>query len=144
MVDETVLKPSVQYNIENHCLYGFSAMPRFVVLRNVYEDFNVSEFFNELSIQHDTKTNRPICGIVQVNTVDADSYYLGYAQLAIYQGWKLALWMEFNQIVVEMIDSTPLINEENLKSDIDRLFAESSAPNSEANFLYIYLFHGYI
>ena len=102
MIEETALKPSVQYNIEDHRLYGFSAMPRFVVLRNVDEDFNVSEFFNELSIQHDTKTNQPICGIVQVNTVDAESYYLGYAQLATYQDWKLALSMGNNQIVVEM------------------------------------------
>lgn len=137
MIDETALKPSVQYNIEDNCLYGFSAMPRFVVLRNVDENFNVNEFFNELSIQHDTKTNKPICGLVQVTNADADPYYLGYAQLATYRDWKLALSMENHHLVVEMIDSTPKINEENIKGDIDRIFAESSALNRPSS-TYVY------
>lgn len=39
MVDETPCKIIVQFDPQTRKLYGFSAMPRFVLMRNVADNF---------------------------------------------------------------------------------------------------------
>ena len=79
MADETAVKIIAEFNPKDNRIYGYSAMPRFVVIRDVVDEFDAETFFTGLSIQKDSKTNESICGIVNVKG-SSFNYKLGYAQ----------------------------------------------------------------
>ena len=55
MIDETANRINVQYKPEDGKTYGWSAMPRFVLLRNVTPDFDFKAFFPNFKFQYDKK-----------------------------------------------------------------------------------------
>ena len=55
MVDETVTKNVIQYNFKDRKLYGFSMMPRFVLVRGIEKNFDTEKYFEGLKIQFDKK-----------------------------------------------------------------------------------------
>ena len=55
MVDETPAKIVVQCNFKDRKLYGFSMMPRFVLVRDIEKNFDIEEYFEGLRIQFDKK-----------------------------------------------------------------------------------------
>ena len=55
MVDETAAKIVVQCNFKDRKLYGFSMMPRFVLVRDIEKNFHIEEYFEGLKIQFDKK-----------------------------------------------------------------------------------------
>ena len=78
-------------------------MPRFVVVRKVDKDFDVENFFEKLHIQSNNKTNRPICGVTEIENT---SLNIAYAQFENYTDWKIALGMSNEQLKIETIPST--------------------------------------
>lgn len=58
MIGETALKHVVQYQAPNSSIYGLTAMSRFVIVRNVPQNFDIKEFFCKFKIQKDTKSNK--------------------------------------------------------------------------------------
>ena len=46
MIDETALRIIIEYNPEDGKLYGWSAMPRFVMLRNITPEFDFKVFLS--------------------------------------------------------------------------------------------------
>ena len=54
--------------IEFGALYGYSAMPRFIIIRNVSETFDVIEYLKDFAIQSDIKTSKPV-SVVLVNFI---------------------------------------------------------------------------
>ena len=63
-------------------------MPRFVVVRKVDKDFDVENFFEKLHIQSNNKTNRPICGVTEIENT---SFNITYAQFENYTDWTIFL-----------------------------------------------------
>ncbi|XP_066933270.1 uncharacterized protein [Clytia hemisphaerica] len=122
MVDETALKPTVQFNRDDKCLYGFSAMPRFVLIRKINKHFDISSFFDGLTLQRDSKDNKPICGVVE-----SRGNFIGYAQFKTYEDWKIALTKGNENFTVEMIESNPRVNMNNPKSSVDQIFQDSES-----------------
>ncbi len=76
MIDETACKIIVQFDPQSNRLYGFSAMPRFVLLRGIKIDFSIMEFFKDLKIQYDKKGKKHVAGIKKID-LDHGSYLLG-------------------------------------------------------------------
>eukprot|EP00111_Clytia_hemisphaerica_P024372 TCONS_00071911-protein len=92
MIDETAIKPVVQYHAPNTSIYGFSAMPRFVIGRNVCQNLDIKASLIGLNIQKDTKSNKEIYGITEI-TFGNSNYFIAYAQFKTYTDWKKALDM---------------------------------------------------
>ena len=60
MVDETAAKTVAQCNFKDDgfsmIFYGFSMIPRFVLVRDIEKNFDIGEYFEGLKIQFDEKT----------------------------------------------------------------------------------------
>ena len=140
MIDETAIKIVVEYSQENDMLYGWSVMPRFVVLRNIPEDFDFKGFFGRLSFQYDKRLKRENFGIcnVSLNAVEIEDYRIGFAQFSEYDGYFEALQLSGkNGVIVDAVQDFPLADEHDLKTSIDTLFAEAVAINRpRATYLY--------
>jgi len=123
MIDETATKIIVQYNPKDDKLYGFSAMPRFVIIRSVEEDFDVKEFFAEFELQYDKRIKREVCGTANIN-IAGKSYIIAYAQFSNYNDWNSAINMECDY-KIDIIESLPCVDGSNAQKSIDLTFAES-------------------
>ena len=127
MIDETPCKIIVQFDPNTRKLYGFSAMPRFVLLRNIEQDFNVQEFFNGLKLQYDKKVKRSVEAVVEMKC-DEMQCLMGYAQFESHADWQQAISMDGkNGVVVETIESFPSLPDESAKIACDKHFAEAEA-----------------
>ena len=73
MIDETAIKIIVQLCLKDNKLYRFSAISRFVQIRNIPSVFSGKTFFGDLKIQSATKSNEKLCGVVQVNASQGSS-----------------------------------------------------------------------
>eukprot|EP00112_Aurelia_sp_Birch-Aquarium-sp1_P019662 Seg4915.2 transcript_id=Seg4915.2/GoldUCD/mRNA.D3Y31 product="hypothetical protein" protein_id=Seg4915.2/GoldUCD/D3Y31 len=140
MIDETAIKIVVEYSQENNMLYGWSVMPRFVVLRNIPEDFDFKGFFGGLSFQYDKRLKLENFGIcnVSLNAADVEDYRIGFAQFSEYDAYFEALQLSGkNGVTVDAVKDFPLADEQNLKTSIDTLFAEAEAiKRPRATYLY--------
>ena len=128
MVDETASKIIVELSVHEMRLYGFSFMPRFVLVRGISEKFKVGKFFNGLSIQYDQKLKQHICGVVDVQ-LEEKCYKIAYAQFSTYKGFNLALSKSTNSVTIEPIDMIIGCDKKEKKDSLDRAFAESKAIN---------------
>ena len=127
MTDERVLKIIDEFNNADLKLYGFSTMPRFVVLRNVKEDFDFSRFFMGLNFQHDKKLKRKVTKICKVK-LGEETYFIGLAQFATYDHWKKAFELTGKYgIVIEPINDFHTVQTGDPKLSIDRIFTEAEA-----------------
>lgn len=89
-------------------LYGWSVMPRFVVLRNIPKDFDFKGFFGGLSFQYDKRLKRENFGIcnVSLNAADIEDYRIGFAQLSEYDAYFEALQMSGKMVLLLMLLKT--------------------------------------
>ena len=56
MVDETATKMSSNVTLKTeNSIYGFSMMPRFVLVRDIEKNFDIEEYFEGIKIQFDKK-----------------------------------------------------------------------------------------
>lgn len=127
MIDETATKIVVEFNPYDMQLYGMTAMPRWVLVRNISEEFDINEFFGDMSVQFDRKSRKRLIGVTHIDVND-DHYFLGYAQFETYEDWKRAIDKNGSDgVIVESIPTFPSISLNNSKHDIDRVFAEAEA-----------------
>lgn len=126
MIDETATKIVIEFNPTDFKLYGCSAMPRFVTVRNIDENFNVENYFSLLKIQLSRQGKR-VCGVEHI-TVRDNSYYFAYAQFETYSGWLTALGMNGdNDYEITSIEQFPSIDQQNSQYEIDKVFKESES-----------------
>ena len=69
----------VQYNRKDNKLYGLSAMPCFILVCDITENFDNSSYFAGLKIQHDKKTKSKIIGKFTINSTNGKHIHFGYA-----------------------------------------------------------------
>ena len=117
-IDETATKIIVQYNRKDNKLYGLSAMPCFILVCDITENFDNSSYFAGLKIQYDKKTKSKIIGKFTINSTNRKHIHFGYAQFANYKDWNKATKMES----CEIIDAQPTVATLNPQASIDEVF----------------------
>lgn len=138
MIDETPCKIIVQFDPHTKKLYGFSSMPRFVLLRNIDKDFNLKEFFAGLKINFDKKNRSEVAFVKSIELNDT-TYFLGCVQFETHEDWHKAVDLNGkDDVVVETIPTFPFIPQTSAKDAIDAHFAEACAI-SRPRSTYIYL-----
>ena len=128
MIDETATRIIVQYNPEDGKLYGWSAMPRFVLLRNVTLDFDFKAFFLDFKFQYDKKKKCENYDICRLNGGDKEIFYIGVCQFEQYADFHKALELSGKDgITIEAINSFPSVDDIEKQKSIDKAFAEAEA-----------------
>ena len=125
--------------IEDGKLYGWSAMLRFVLLRNVAPDFDFKAFFPNFKFQYDKKKKRENYDIRRFNGGDKEIFYIGVCQFEQYAAdFYNALELSGKDgITVEAINSFPSVNDIKKQKSIDKAFAEAEAiPRPHATYIY--------
>ena len=128
MIDETASKIVVQYNPDDDKLYGWSAMPRCILVRNICANFDFKTFFNGLKFQFDKKLKHDNFSVKKVEMEGQPIYYIGFAQFEQYSDYYSALGMSGkDNVLIEQIRAFPEVNNENYQQSIDKHFAEAAA-----------------
>ena len=128
MIDETATRIIIQYNHEDDKLYGWSAMPRFVILRNLPPDFNFKTFFSDFTFQYDKKKKCDNFSIHQITGDNDEAYSIGVCQFEQYSDFYRALDLSGKEgIIIEAITPFPDVKENDRQKSIDKEFAEAEA-----------------
>ena len=72
----------------------------------------MEDFLKDLYLQCNSKTGKPICGVIKVEGVK-ELYFVAYAQMQTYKDWQKALSINGGHYKINVIETLPEVSREN-------------------------------